>query len=117
MRRRLLVAAATLVVPGSWLAAQTSANDFILGQIVSIDAEASKVTLRHEPIAHLYLPAGTTTFRYVESRLLIGRKAGDRVRFRADRIDLALRITALLFIRVSGISCGIGSKPPLWITG
>ena len=72
--------------------------DFIAGQIVRIDQEAGKITLQHEPIPYLHLPAGTTTFRYVESRWLIGRRAGDRVRFRADRIDLTLRMTALVYV-------------------
>lgn len=78
--------------------AEPSANDFIAGQIVKIDHEAGQITLQHAPIPYLHLAAGTTTFRYVESKWLIGRRAGDRVRFRADRIDLALRMTALVYI-------------------
>ena len=92
-----LFAAACLVLSAR-IGAEPSANDFIAGQIVRIDQEAGKITLQHEPIPYLHLPAGTTTFRYVESRWLIGRRAGDRVRFRADRIDLTLRMTALVYI-------------------
>lgn len=82
----------------AWVGAEPSASGFIAGQIIKIDHEAGKITLQHEAIPHLRLAAGTTTFRYVESKWLIGRRAGDRVRFRADRIDLSLRMTALIYI-------------------
>lgn len=79
--------------------AEPSANDWISGQIVKIDYEAGKITLQHAPIPYLHLSQGTTTFRYIESKWLIGRSAGDRVLFRADRIDLTLRMTALIYVR------------------
>lgn len=41
--------------------AQPSATDLIAGEIVKIDAQRGEVTLRHEPIAHLHLPARTTS--------------------------------------------------------
>lgn len=96
-RRMFALAALTCLLAAAQVAAEPTANDLIAGQIVSIDHEAGKITLQHAPIPYLHLPAGTTTFRYVESRWLIGRRAGDRVRFRADRIDLTLRMTALIY--------------------
>lgn len=99
LRRRRLVACALLcLASAARVAAEPSANDFIAGQIVKIDQEAGRITLQHEAIPYLRLPAGTTTFRYVESKWLIGRRPGDRVRFRADRVDLSLRMTALIYI-------------------
>ncbi len=97
-RRKLFARALVCVAGARSVAAEPSANDLIAAQIVNIDHEAAKITLRHDPIPYLHLPAGTTTFRYVESRWVIGRRAGDRVRFRADRFDLALRMTALIYI-------------------
>lgn len=95
-RRSIVLCALACLACGAL--AEPSANDFISGQIVKIDQETGRITLQHEPIPYLHLAAGTTTFRYVESKWLIGRRAGDRVRFRADRIDLALRMTALVYI-------------------
>ncbi|MBK1683896.1 hypothetical protein CKO18_09995 [Rhodoferax fermentans] len=74
--RWALLVAASLLVPGTCLFAQPSANDFIAGRIVNIDAEGGRITLRHDHIPHLHLPAGTTTFRYVEARWIIGRAPG-----------------------------------------
>ncbi len=76
--------------------AQPSATDLIAGEIVKIDAERGEVTLRHEPIAHLHLPARTTIFHYIDARVIIRAKAGDKVRFRADRFEGTLRVTAIL---------------------
>lgn len=81
-----------------------SAADFVAGEIVKINAEQGTVTLRHDPVARLYLPAATTTFRYVDPRLITRARDGDRVRFRIDRVDGDLRLVAM-------ITLGAGSRP------
>lgn len=95
-RRRMLC----LVLAGVSLRclAQPSALDWIAGRIVRINPEAGKISIEHGGIPHLHLAAGTSTFRYLETRLVIGRQPGDNVRFRADRVDLELRLTGLVFI-------------------
>ena len=97
-RRVIFFGVWTCYAAGATLASQPSASDLIAGQIVSIDHEAGKITLQHAPIPYLHLSAGTSTFRYVEAKWLIGRRPGDRVRFQADRIDMSLRMTALFHI-------------------
>lgn len=97
-RRRIVTFALALVATAAGLGAEPSANDFIAGQIVKIDHEAGKITLQHDAIPYLHLRAGTTTFRFVEAKWLIGRRDGDRVRFQADRFDLSLRMTALIYV-------------------
>ncbi len=97
-RRMFVFAVLACCSAASQVAAEPTANDLIAGQIVSIDHEGGRITLQHVAIPYLHLPAGTTTFRYVESRWLIGRRPGDRVRFRADRIDLTLRMTAMFYL-------------------
>ncbi len=76
--------------------AEASARDIIAASIVKIDAERGTLTLRHAPIAHLHMPGGTTVFRYVDSRIIIGRRDGDSVLFRADRVDLTLVVTMMV---------------------
>lgn len=97
-RRTAVAALAFLVTGHGAVTAQPSAADFIVGTIVKIDAEAARITLQHEAIRHLYLPAGTTVFRYVEAWIINGRSPGDLVRFRADRIEQVLRLTALVYL-------------------
>jgi len=74
--------------------AQPSPSDIIAGTVIQIDGERGTVTLRHAPIAHLYLPAATTTFRYFHPALVLRIRVGDAIVFRADRYDGTLRLTA-----------------------
>ncbi len=76
--------------------AQASPSDIIAGTIIQIDGERGTVTLRHAPIAHLRLPAATTTFRYFNPALVTRIRVGDAIFFRADRYDGSLRLTAAL---------------------
>ncbi|MES2249244.1 copper-binding protein [Variovorax sp. NFACC27] len=111
-RRHQLVFLCAYIAPGfgGRIHAQSSANDFIAGEIVKIDAERGEVTLRHEPIAHLHLPARTTIFRYVDARVILRAKAGDKVRFRADRFEGTLRVTAIL-VPGTGVPGAAQSSP------
>lgn len=95
-RRRMLC----LAMAGAplYCLAQPSALDWIVGRIARIDLEAGKVSLVHGGIPHLHLAAGTNVFRYLETRLVNGRQPGDNVRFRADRVDLELRLTGLIYL-------------------
>lgn len=97
MRRRTLVLCLWLVPwgPGK-VFAQASATDLIGGTVIGIDGERGTVTLRHAPIAHLHLPAATTTFRYFNPALVIRIRVGDAIVFRADRYDGLLRLTAAI---------------------
>lgn len=81
--------------PGRALA-QASESDFIAGTVVKIDQERGTVALRHAAIAHLHLPAATTTFRYFHPALVMRIREGDAVRFRADRFDSSLRLLAVV---------------------
>ena len=97
-RRKWVVGFGLALVATAACIAEPSASDFISGRIVKIDHEAGKITLQHDAIPYLHLRAGTTTFRFVEAKWLIGRRDGDRVRFQADRFDLSLRKTALIYV-------------------
>lgn len=97
---RRLALTALFAFAGTTVVAQPSAADWIGGVIVKIDAERGIVRLRHEPIPYLHLPAGINDFRFVEWRVITGRRDGETVRFRADRVDLALRVNALVAVPV-----------------
>ena len=96
LRRRTLLLCLGLAPWGSGkVLAQASTSDLIAGTVIRIDGERGTVTLRHAPIAHLHLPATTTTFRYFNPALVVRIKVDDGVAFRADRYDGTLRVTAI----------------------
>ena len=82
MNRTVLMIAASLALTGVAVA-QSMTN----GQVQKIDTEQGKVTLRHEPIKNLDMDSMTMVFRVQNPELLKGLKAGDRVKFVADRVN------------------------------
>ena len=55
-------------------------------EVRKVDKEAGKITLNHGPIPNLEMPAMTMVFRVKEPAMLENVKAGDKVRFVADRV-------------------------------
>ena len=56
-------------------------------EVRRVDAGAGAVTLRHGDIRNLDMPPMTMVFKTRDPSVLNGIKAGDKVRFTADRID------------------------------
>jgi len=56
------------------------------GEIRKVDKEAKKITIRHAPIVNLDMPAMTMVFQVADPALLENIKAGDKVRFVADKV-------------------------------
>lgn len=67
----------------------------VQGEIVRIDPDSGRVTLRHEAIPNLDMRAMTMVFRVESPELLKDVKVGDRVTFEAARVEGALTLTKL----------------------
>lgn len=64
-------------------------------EVRKVDLDTGRVTLRHGEIAHLQMPPMTMVFRAREPALLQGLKPGDRVRFRAEKVEGGYAVTAI----------------------
>lgn len=64
-----------------------------------VDPANGKITLRHGPIANLDMPPMTMVFQVSEAALLGNIKAGDKVRFSAEKIGGAYTVTAIEVLR------------------
>jgi Cu/Ag efflux protein CusF len=69
--------------------------DFVQGEVRRVDLEAKKVTLRHGPIPNLQMPDMTMVFQVQDPTVLQGLKVGDKVRFKADKVDGTYVVTAV----------------------
>ena len=58
------------------------AIEYTEGEIRKIDAEAGKLTLKHEEIKHLDMPGMTMVFTVKDKALLTGLKVGEKVKFK-----------------------------------
>lgn len=56
----------------------------VLGEVRKVEAGQGKVTIKHEPIPTLAMPAMTMVFRTQEPKILRNLKPGDRIRFQAE---------------------------------
>ncbi len=83
MRKIISVAFGLALIPAIALA-QIVTTD---GQVQKIDTEQGKITLKHGPIKNLDMDAMTMVFRVQKQEMLKGLKAGDRVKFAADRVN------------------------------
>jgi Cu/Ag efflux protein CusF len=60
---------------------------FIAGTVERIDAPRGRVTIDHAPIPNLDMDSMTMVFRVPDPSVLTGLKPGDRIRFKADRVN------------------------------
>jgi len=65
------------------------------GEVRRVDKEAGKLTLRHGEIKNLDMPPMTMVFQVKEPALLEKVKAGDKVKFRAEKVGSGYVVTAL----------------------
>jgi Cu(I)/Ag(I) efflux system protein CusF len=65
------------------------------GEVRKVDKEAKKITLRHGPLANLDMPAMTMVFQVKDPAILDQVKAGDKVKFVAEKVGGAFTITKI----------------------
>lgn len=69
------------------------------GEVRKVDKEAKKITLRHGPIENLDMPAMSMVFQVKDPAMLDEVKAGDRVRFLADKVNGQYFVTRIEAVR------------------
>jgi len=71
------------------------ATEFTKGTVKKVDAKAKKVTLIHEELKNLGMPAMTMVFRVKDDAMLEQMKEGSAVEFVADRMKGKLTVVEL----------------------
>ena len=67
--------------------------DMAEGEIRKVDLETKKITIKHGEIRNLDMPGMTMVFQVKDPALLDTVKAGDKVRFRAEKAGGAIVVT------------------------
>jgi Cu(I)/Ag(I) efflux system protein CusF len=92
--RLVLLAVSLALFP---LVASATSHDksaqFAEGEVRKIDKETGKITLRHGPITNLDMPAMSMVFQVKDPAVLDQLKAGDKVRFQAEKIGSQYTVT------------------------
>ena len=65
------------------------------GEVRKVDIAARKITLKHGPIVNLAMPAMTMVFQVKDPAMLERVKAGDKVKFEAQKVGDAITVTLI----------------------
>ena len=90
-------AAPAVAAPAATPAADTASADAVMtaGEITRVDTRSGKLTIRHEDIKNLNMPAMTRVFGLKDAAQAAPFKAGDKVRFHAVDDNGSLSITRI----------------------
>jgi len=65
------------------------------GEVRKVDKDAKKLTIKHGPIKSLDMPAMTMVYQVKNPKMLDQVKAGDKVKFTAEKIGGQYTVTTL----------------------
>ena len=58
------------------------------GEVTKVDRAAERITLKHNGVKNLDMPAMSMAFRVADPKLLDGVGVGDKVRFAAQKVKI-----------------------------
>lgn len=80
----------------AWSQLAVAQSALIDGQVTKVDPSASNITIKHGPIKKLDMDQGMTmVFHAQDPDMLKSVKAGDKVKFDADRVNGQLILTKI----------------------
>ena len=65
------------------------------GEVRKVDKDAKKITIKHGEIKSIDMPPMTMVFQVKDSALLDKVKAGDKVKFQAEKVGGAYTVTKI----------------------
>ena len=87
--KRLVKALSTLALV---LSIDGSALAHVKGKV---DAKQKKLTIKHEPLTNLDMPAMTMVFVVAEDSMIEQVEVGQKIEFTADRVNGRMTVTAI----------------------
>ena len=73
----------------------TASADMTEGEIRKVDMDTKKITIKHGAIKNLDMPGMTMVFQVKDPAMLEKVKAGDKVRFKAEKAGGAIVVTEI----------------------
>lgn len=86
---------AAITVASITIASGAFAAEFTKGTVKKVDAKAKKVTIIHEELKSLDMPAMTMVFRVKDDAMFEKLKEGAAIEFVAGRVEGKLTVTEL----------------------
>jgi Cu/Ag efflux protein CusF len=92
---KLLVKALSALALVLSIGGSVLAQEYVKGEVVKVDAKQKKLTIKHEPLTNLDMPAMTMVFVVAEDGMLEKVKAGQAIEFTADRVNGRITVTEI----------------------
>jgi Cu/Ag efflux protein CusF len=87
--------AGALLAPAAYAEDAHHKSSMAEGEVRKVDKDAKKITIKHGPLQKLDMPAMTMVFQVKDPAMLEQVKAGDKVRFEAEKIGGAFTVTKI----------------------
>lgn len=73
-----------------------AAQELTSGQVTKVDVSAGKISIKHGPIKKFDMDEGMTmVFRAADPAMLKAVKAGDKIKFEADKVNGQFTVTKI----------------------
>ena len=69
------------------------------GEVRKVDPSTKKITIKHGELKNLGMPAMTMVFQVADPAMLGKVKAGDKIKFRADKVNGAITVMEIEPVR------------------
>jgi len=76
--------------------AMAASGDMAEGEIRKVDMDTKKITIKHGEIKNLDMPGMTMVFQVKDPAMLDKVKAGDKIRFKAEKTGGAIVVTDIV---------------------
>ncbi|WP_422823688.1 copper-binding protein [Variovorax rhizosphaerae] len=73
----------------------SASADLSEGEIRKVDKEGKKLTIKHGPLKSLDMPGMTMVFSVSDEAVLDKLQVGEKVRFRAEKLNDAITVTRI----------------------
>ncbi len=84
-----------LVAASLALAAPALATEFTKGEVTKVDEKQKKVTIKHEALTNLDMPAMTMVFSVADEAMMKKAAVGKKIEFVADRVKGKLTVVEI----------------------
>jgi len=84
---------APMIKEDSGKAVPVATADMAEGEIRKVDMDNKKITIKHGEIKNLDMPGMTMVFQVKDAAMLYTIKAGDKIRFKAEKAGGAIVVT------------------------
>jgi Cu/Ag efflux protein CusF len=71
------------------------AQEYTKGEVTKVDAKQKKLTIKHEELKNLDMPAMTMVFVVADEAMLEKAKVGQPIEFVAERVNGRITVTAI----------------------